>query len=79
MGARVVAARDKGSFRRFNAGEGCCGIFHAANPGRVVLRSHDDKVVVHDVFAPHAVTIGHEGVFPLAGVYQQDVGVTVTP
>ena len=48
---------------------------HALDLGRVVGRSHDDEVVVHDGLAIHAMTGLHEGLLGGRGVHQQHVSV----
>ena len=70
MGTRIVAARDKGTLRFGNLGEGRCRISHAANAGRVRRRPHDDEIIEHDIFAAYAVSVRHKGIFPRAGVHQ---------
>ena len=49
----------------------------SGGPGRVVARADQDEVVVHDVVALDAVTLGDEGLLGGTVMDQQDVGVAV--
>ena len=49
----------------------------AAEAGRVIGRTDDDKVVVHDILAASAVSVGHKGILASASVHQQHVSVAV--
>ena len=67
----------KGSFGFSDLGQGRGGSSHALDACRVVGRADDDKVVVHQVLAAHAVPGIHKGVLPGAGVHHQHIGVAI--
>ncbi len=74
---RIIAARGERRLGRGNRLQGCGSILRARHFGRVACRTDDDEVIVHDVEALDAATLGNKFFFGRFGVHQKDVAIAV--
>jgi len=76
MGARVIASADKHSLAVLDGTKGINDVF-APGPCRIVFRSDDDKVIVHDFPPVLAISGGNVFFFRWRGMNQKHVHITV--
>src|SRR6516225_6079752 len=75
MRARAVAAGNEGRALGLDRLQRLGDVGHAFDAGGIVLRSDDDKIVVHHGVALHARAFGDEFLLLRLGMNEHDVGV----
>src|SRR5262249_49325365 len=75
MRTGVVAARDEGCALGFNGLQRKGDVPCPLDAGGIVLRSDDDKIVVHHGIALHAKPFRNEFLFCLPGMHENHVGI----